>query len=954
MTQLLHILKLSLLTSAFVGLLSVMAIAQGLSLSGKFIDKADNEPLIGVNVLITSMRDSTIQLGGTSDLNGAFQLSGLPPGAYKLKATYIGYQSIEQDIRLMREDINLGTIGMEQAATELEGVTVEGVQVRAQQQGDTTVYNANAFKVNPDADAEQLIQKMPGVTIENGTVKAQGEDVRRVLVDGQEFFGEDATLALRNLPAEVIDKIQVFDRLNDQSQFTGFDDGNAEKTINIVTRPGMSTGQFGKVFAGYGTDERYAAGLSMNIFNGQQRISLIGLSNNINQQNFSTQDLTGLVGSSGGGRGGRGGGGGGGWRGRGGGNAGDFLVGQRGGINTTNSFGLNYSDVWGKKAKITGSYFFNNAKNNTVNILSQEFFLADSENQFYDENSLSESKNFNHRINVRFEYTIDSSNSLIIRPSVNFQDFSSLSVVSGLTSLGSDALLSKTQNDFNSENNALNFSNDILWQHRFAKRGRTLSTSIRTGFNNSNGNSNLYSLNEFFNRPDPTEEIDQLTDNDSDGFTLSSRITYTEPIGEKSQLQFTYQPSYNASNSIQNTNQLNEINNEYSILDTLLSSNFDNEVVTQRGGIGYRLRGEKTMFMFNADFQNVQLSSSQVFPTDFSVEKSFNNFVPFAMFTYTPNKATNLRLFYRTNTNTPSLTQLQNVVNNTNPLQLRTGNPDLKQQYSQTLLTRFNLTNAAKAQTFFVYVSTTYTNDYIGNSTIIAARDTVLEDGVILNRGSQLTRPVNLDNNWNIRSFMTYGLPVKFLKSNLNLNAGFTYGNSPGLINDNLNESNTYNMNGGLVLGSNISPRFDFTIGYSANYNIVENSLQPQLDNNYFFQTSTLRFNWLPWKGFVLNTDLAHTLYSGLGEGFDQDFLLWNAGIGYKFLKNSRGELRLTAFDLLKQNNSISRTVSETSVQDNITEVLQQYFMLTFTYNLRNFRIGAAPAPRPDAGNFRR
>jgi len=428
------------------------AVAQ-ISLSGKFVDKAQDDPLIGVNILLTSLRDTSIQLGGTSDVNGAFELADLQPGVYRLRATYIGYEPYEQVVSLMRESQDLGTIGMAQAATLLEGVTVQDVQIRAQQKGDTTEYNANAFKVNPDADAEQLVRKMPGVTVENGTVKAQGEDVQRVLVDGQEFFGNDATLALRNLPAEVIEKVQVFDRMSDQSQFTGFDDGNAEKTINIITRPGMNNGQFGKIYAGYGTDERYQAGGNLNIFNGQQRITIIGLSNNINQQNFSTQDLLGALGTT---NSRRGGGGRGRWRGRGGSgpNPNDFLIGQQGGINTTNSIGLNYTDNWGEKIKINGSYFFNNANNETQSLLEQEFFLTENESQFYDEDSFSESENYNHRLNARFEYTIDDANSLIIRPSLNMQDNSALSLTDGTTTLEGDNLLNTTLNDFSSDNQA--------------------------------------------------------------------------------------------------------------------------------------------------------------------------------------------------------------------------------------------------------------------------------------------------------------------------------------------------------------------------------------------------------------------------------------------------------------------------------------------------------------------
>ena len=923
---------------------AAQAQGQGFALNGKITDQANDEPLIGVNIVLISRADTTQQRGVVTDLDGGFEFIRLRPGAYTLRATYIGYQLLEMPVVMERSNQNLGTLYMEQGAFQLQGVTVEGTQVRAQQKGDTTEYNASAFKVNPDADAEQLVRKMPGITVEGGEVRAQGETVRRVLVDGQEFFGEDATLALRNLPAEVIDKIQVFDRQSDQAQFTGFDDGNAEKTINITTRGGMSNAQFGKVFAGYGTDDRYMAGGSVNFFNKQQRIAVIGLFNNVNQQNFSSQDIVGLTG---GGNTNRWGGGGGRGGGRGGSNANDFLVGQQGGINTTNSFGLNYSNNWGTKLKVNGSYFFNNTGNVTGSILQREFFLPEG-SQFYDETNDATSQNYNHRMTGRIEYTIDSMNSIIITPRLNLQDNRAGSQLSGLNSLLNNTPLNSTLNTFNSTNVAYNLSNNILYRHRFSKMGRTVSVNLNTSLNDRDGDSDLFSENEFFSSPQPNQIIDQRSENLSQNYTLSAGITYTEPLSKTSMLQFEYRPSYTKSDSEQDTRRV-DAGGEYSILDSLLSNRFDNETITQRTGLSYRIRTEKTNLSIGANYQNVQLSSAQTFPLLLDVRKSFNNILPNAFFTYNPSRTTNLRVFYRTYTNTPSITQLQNVINNNNPVLLRTGNPDLRQQFSHMVMTRFNTTNTAKASTFFVFVRAEYNDQFIGNSTLIAARDTLLQEGIPLNRGAQLTRPVNLDGAWNIRSFMTYGFPVKWLKSNLNFNAGFAYNRTPGLINDATNLSNNYNMNSGLVLGSNISEKLDFTISYAANYNIVENSLQPQLNNNFFFHNAGLRFNWLPVKSLVISTDINQALYAGLGDDFNQDFLLWNAGIGYRFLKNNGGELRLSAFDLLKQNNSINRLVTETYLEDNITQVLTQYFMLTFTYNLRNF---GTPA-RAGAGNGR-
>ncbi|MBC7892706.1 MAG: carboxypeptidase regulatory-like domain-containing protein, partial [Sphingobacteriaceae bacterium] len=288
-------------------LLFPAAHAQTFPVGGALRDGNGN-PLIGVTVVFNPLADSTKRDGIVTDTAGRFSFP-LSPGAYRLRASFIGYQPFETTVRVDSQAVELGNLRLFENASQLAEVTVTGQQLRVEMKGDTTQFNAGAYKVNPDATAEDLIKKLPGITLENGAVKTQGEDVKRVLIDGKPFFGDDASLALRNLPAEVIDKIQVFDRLSDQSQFTGFDDGNTDKTINIVTRPGRNNGQFGKVYAGLGSDGRYAAGANTNLFKGDRRISVLGLFNNINQQNFSSQDLLGaLGGSSGGGRGGAGGG----------------------------------------------------------------------------------------------------------------------------------------------------------------------------------------------------------------------------------------------------------------------------------------------------------------------------------------------------------------------------------------------------------------------------------------------------------------------------------------------------------------------------------------------------------------------------------------------------------------------------------------------------------------------
>lgn len=944
-------------------LLSSYAFSQKVNIEGQFLDATDNSPIIGVGVMLVKEGDSTTAIGAVTDLEGSFTLRAVP-GNYRLKATYIGYKNYAASITLVSEPVKLAIIKLDPQAVQLKDVVVEGRMIRSIQKGDTTEYNANAFKTNPDATVQDLITKMPGITIENGTVKAQGETIQKVTVDGKEFFGDDASMALKNLPAEVVDKIQVYNRLSDQAQFTGVDDGSAQKSLNIVTKAGRNNGQFGKVFAGYGTNERYQVGGNLNIFRGQRRISILGLSNNVNQQNFASQDLLGVSGgnSGRGNMGGRSGSGGGslgsGFGGSGGNPANNFLVGQQSGINTTQSFGLNYSDAWGKKLTLTGSYFFNKTINNTANSLNREYFLAGRENQFFDQNSNSGSQNINHRANLRIEYKIDSSNSFLLTPRLSFQNTTSNSIQNASTRLLDSLLLNQTSNQNSAATNGYTLVGNLLYRHKFAKRKRTLSADIGTSMNNKTGLAKLTAQNVFYNLTtfDSSTYLDQRTNTQGSGYTLSSNLLYTEPIGKRSALHLSYTPSYSQNQSERLTEKRTGAGDTYSVLDSALSSRYDNPVLTQKAGVRYIFNHLKYNFITGVEGQQVDLRGQQEFPVAFKTNRSFQNVLPNAMFYYKVNKTSNVRVMYRTQTDVPSVNQLQSVVNNTNPLQLSTGNPNLKQEYSHQISARFRFTNAEKARSFYSFLSGTYTQNYIGSSSLIALRPTVIDNRLVLNEGAQLTRPVNLEGYLTASAFATYGLPIDFLKSNLNINAGSSYSRTPSLINNVLNYANTYTENIGFVIGSNISEKIDFTITSTGFYNIVKNSIRPQLNNNYYNQLSAVKVNFMPWKGWVLNSEWNHTLYSGLGAGYDVNFVLWNAGLGYKFLQNQTGELRMTVFDLLNQNKSVVRNVTGSYVENSRTQVLTRYFMFTFTYNLRNFtppkedKEGRLPRPDSERG----
>ncbi|MEM6644714.1 MAG: TonB-dependent receptor [Bacteroidota bacterium] len=926
----------------------------GPMLIGRVIDASAETPLPGVNVIAVNQADSTQRYGNVTNARGVFRVDIPNPGTYTVRISFVGYLTQEQTHTVAEAPVRVGQILLEEDVVAMDELRVEAVQDRVIIRGDTTEYNAEAYKVNPDATAEDLIAKMPGVVIENGEVQAEGEQVQRVLVDGREFFGTDPSAALRNLPAETIDRIQVFDRMSDQAQFTGFDDGNTEKTINIVTQSGRSNGQFGKLYGGYGSEERYITGGNVNLFDDDRRISIIGLSNNVNQQNFAMQDILGVVGQTG--RGGFGGGagirrGGGGNRGGGGrpqggfgrdrgrtGDPGNFLIGGQNGVNTTTSVGLNYTDNWGSNTEVSGSYFFNLTKNTTIENLDREYLLTGDAVQLYNESNNAESDNYNHRFNMRLEHTLGERDELVFTPRVSFQNNNATSILAGSNLLGGTQLLSTTDNDFLSDNAGYTATSSLLWRHRFAKQGRTVSTNLTLGLNDRDGDSDLYAAILY----DDDDALDQITDqqtiNTQRGLTLSGSLNYTEPIGERGQLQLNYRPSISNSDADRTTNLLDERTGIYSILDPVLSSQFDSETLQNRGGISYRMNRGTLSWSVGVDAQQTDLTGDQVFPFAFDVNRSFFDVLPEASFTIRQSRTSNLRINYRTSTNTPSIAQLQPVIDNTNPLQLTSGNPDLSQSYSHSLFARYRRTDRAKGRVFFGLIALTQTQDYIGSESTIALQDQPLDQGLTLQQGAQYTRPVNMDGYWSARSFAVFGSPLDVIKSNLNVNGGYTYARTPGLINSVENISDVHTIRTGLSIGSNISERVDFSLRYNLNLSRVSNSVFPELDADYAQHQPSAQVTILPGGNWLLESSFSALAFSGLGDDFDQTSLLWSAGFGYKFLQANSGEIKLVVSDILNQATNITRTVNELYIEDNLSNVLGRYLLLNFTYTLRNYR----------------
>ena len=931
---------------------------QEVTLKGVIVDSDDKTPLAGAHISLTHSRDTTRTFRTMTGPNGEFSIN-LARGRYILKATFVGYQTLtldgDQAVRASSDINDVGTLLMREGAY-LDEVEIAGYRTTARLRGDTLDYDAQAFKVNPDASAEDLIRRMPGITVDDGKVTAQGEDVRKVLVDGREFFGDDPSIALRNLPAEIIERIEVYDRMSDQADLTGFDDGQRSKTINIVTRLDSRSGQFGRVYSGYGGDERYQLGLSTNIFSGSSRISILGMSNNVNEQNFSREDIISL--SAGAIRGGRGGGmgsgmgraaqGGGGPDGSAMGHVSDYRIAAQHGDNTTHALGLNYSDSWlDNNLNLTGSYFFNISDNYTDQFTDRQYLIDESDRQYYLEDSEASSRNSNHRMNMRVTWNIDNNNSLIVLPRMTLQSNTADSYMNAMNLLEGNNLLSMSETGYDSDLSGYNYSSSLIYRHRFEKTGRTLSTNLTANFNNNQSLYYLDALSDYFaGEGDPghgeqalSDFLRQRSDSETLNRTLSSNITYTEPLGENGLLQAGYNISRITNENDRITNSWDPDAGSYMDFEAALSNRLSSNYLTQRGSLGYRLSGGKYSLTLEMGYQHASLTGNQEFPYAFELpEREFQNFLPRVMLSYDIERGKSLRFNYRTSTSPPTVTQLQEVVDNTNPVLLSSGNPDLDHSYSHFFMTRYNATNTERSTNFIAALFGNISGDYIGNSTIIARADTTLANGYVLKKGSQFSQPVNLDGFSNIRSHVSYGFPLRFIKSNLSLTSGLARVRRPSMINDRINTANTYSASGGFILSSNISPNVDFSASYNASYNIVENTMQPQLDNDYFSQRSGTMFSFIFLNHWVFRSDVSHLMYRGLGDDFNQDYILWNMNFGRKLFNNNLGEITLSVFDLLDQNKNIIRNVSDSYVEDLRTNQLSRFFMLKFTYNLRNFR----------------
>lgn len=906
--------------------------------TGTVLDST-NAPLIAATVTLLNAEDSVLVLFSLSNKSGEFTFRKVKPGEYILQASYIGYRqlSIPLSVTGAQTDVDLGTLTMEAADVSMGEVTIEGERTPILIKKDTIEYNADAFKTQPNAVVEDLLKKLPGVEVQqDGTIKAQGEKVNKVFVDGKEFFGDDPQIASKNLPANAVDKVQVYDKKSDFTEFTGIDDGQREKTINLALKEDKKKGVFGNVSAGYGDQNRYETKANVNRFNKKMQLSLLGMANNTNQQGFSMNDyiqfmggIQNLISSTGAG-------GGGGMRITL--NASDLGMplnnGPGSGFTNTGAGGLNFNYDFTKKTQLSSSYFYNGIQNELDRTVFRRNFLAGGEFNS-EENSLQENLNQNHRVNLTLRHEIDSMQNLIIRSNVGFNDArSSLNSQSRvLNEAGMTENSGLRDNLSNGENFKANGS--LTYRRRFKKKGRSIVATAGVGQTNDDRTADISSYNYFL--PEDTlrsfaDSVLQTQSQTNDQLDYNLRLNYTEPVGKGNFIGL----------NLSHQNYSNElIRNVYDIvpsevLNRDLSNHYLRGYFYERGGMSFTVNRKKYNLTTSVNLQQSRLRGD-ILTTGDEINQKFLNVLPAMFFNYNFSTSSNMDINYETGVREPSLEQLQPIVDNSDPLNLYIGNPDLRPEYSHRLGLNYHAFSQFTFTNFFANINATYTQNKITNSRSI---DSLFR---------QTTMPVNVKNDLVIRGRMDFGTPLKFIKSRINLNSGVLYNRGIIFVNNQENILDRTITSVGVSIDNRKKDIFDIAVGVNLDHNMTRYSVSSNLNQIFVNQRYYADLSVNLGKKWRIATSADHAVYAGDAFNDETTITLLRASLSRYVLKNNRGELKFSANDMLNQNLGFRRISELNYIQEEQTLTLARYFLVSFTYNLSKF--GAAGESGP--GGFR-
>jgi hypothetical protein len=869
---------------------------------GIVTDSTSGTSLESATISVFEVKDSTLLNYTLSDKVGSFQLRNVPVHImYKIIISYNGYRTFAKLFRLdsLQREMKFDTFRLVKSYTELEEVIVTAEKPPVIFKKDTIEFNAGSFNTKTNAVVEDLLKQLPGIEVDkDGNVTINGKAVSKITVDGKEFFGNDPLMATKNLPKDIVDKIQVTDNKSKEAIFNKTTDGTEDKAINITLKKDKKSGWFGRASAGYGSKQRYEAAASVNYFEGKNQLSFIGNVNNTNRVNSGGRNNNN----------------------RGGGNNGP-------GITESGSAGINFSTEAGKKLKLNGSYFYNESStiNHTrrkrQNILPDTSFLYISDN-------LNVNKNDGHNFSFNGDAAIDSVTNVNFQFAFNSRDGRSNSDNNAYSQTLDGRLINSSNTDYLNNGNGKGLNGNMFISRRLNNEGRGVTLTIGYNGNTNTGLSDNIGINTFNNSGSiEADSLNQRSNDDNRGSSLNMSLSWVEPFSKT--LNLVLRTGYTKSNNLSDRRTLsfNNLTGKYDMPDTLLTNSFENQNESVNPGVTLNYNNKKIRAAVGNSVSFLRQDNYSV-TKDSLMRQRYINLFPVANLAYQFNNTSHVSLNYNGRNQQPTLQQLQPVADNRNPLYITVGNPGLQPSFTHS----FNLNvNAQKIEKqIFVYGGANY------NITSNQIVQEVYYDSV----GRQISRPINTNGNYNGSLYINYGKnwKKKLWALRLNSSSSVNLGRNTVFSNKIKNLANSYGLSQNVGLNFELKDKFDINPRYSIRYNDTKYSIeQTGQSSSSITQTLSLDININLTRRIILETDINSNYNSRIAPGFRKQVTNWSAAANWKIFKKEQGTLRLVIYDILKQNTNVYRNISQTFIEDVESDVLQQYFLVSFTYNLKKF-----------------
>lgn len=904
------------------------------NINGKIIDGKTNQPIEYVGIILSGKTDSTKKVGVVTNKAGEFSFNAVANGDYKIRISALGYNSITKEINLNGKTVNIGTLKLKEDAIALKDVAVNGRYATASVKKDTVEFNADAYKTRPNAAVEDLLKKLPGVTVDkDGSILVQGQKVTRLTVDGKDFFGTDPKTATKNLPADAIAKVQLIDSKTQEAKATGIDDGQREKVLNLTIKEDKKKGWFGNANLAGGTTDKYGSYLSANHFNKNLQFAVLGMSNNTNDASFGYDDLSSFSG----------------------GNIGNIFAPPAGGsfsinnnngkttiggsgvfdnnaigLYTTHSGGVNYSNSWGKNNKlaISGSYFtyFSSGLGNKLSNI-QDLSSGDILRTL--DNTDRNSNNQAHRFNFKAEYHPDSLTDMVFRPNVILN--STTNINNRTFNANFDA--SGKANDGSQYYNQHNFTPSLFGEFTVLRRlaNKKGSVSLRLNGTQNTFNSdwlNQSLLHQYVNGGTTVTNINQQANQENASKTYTINGNYARQLNQRWSANLAYGYTKSIIDAQQITFDYNPTTDRYETIVPSLTNTFDNHNSQQVAGLGFIYTGKDWTYNFGFNAQESLLNANvfnNVGANIGNIEKSYYNLLPRLTVNFKNKANQTIAINYRASVNLPSVTDLQPVQNNTNPLYQRIGNPDLEARKNHRLSVNFNTFSPDNNRYWNGYFLYNLSFDDTGND-------------ITYNNGIQTVKPINVNGNYYLRAGTFFGMPSKLKGLRMNYGANFFTEHRTNFISGAKNITNRFEIGPNINWSYDIDDKFNAGIYAYVAYTKVNNTAESAIDNKYFTLNNTLNLSYEFIKDLRIEADLDHIGSAGRADGFNNNYFLLNAGIN-KYLMKRRVTLGLKGFDILNQNTSIDRIVNSSRIEDVRYNNITRYFYLSLNYKLT--KVGA-------------